>query len=115
MQTGGVSAQTKLQLNTGEEIFKAACIACHGDDGKGTPQTTAGFERPATFPDFTDCSGTTPEPNADWRSIIHRGGPVRGFSEIMPSFTEALTRTRSIRCSDTCAGCARTAPGRAAK
>jgi len=98
LQTAGMFAQTaqagskpELKLNTGEEIFQAACIACHGHDGKGTPQSTAGFERPATFPDFTECSSTTPEPNVDWRSIIHKGGPVRGFSEIMPSFTEALT------------------------
>ena len=27
----------------------------------------------------------------DWKSVIHKGGPQRGFSEIMPSFTEALT------------------------
>ena len=98
IQTAGIFAQTpqtekkaELKLDTGEEIFRAACIACHGHDGKGTPQTTAGFERPATFPDFTDCSGTTPEPNVDWKSIIHLGGTARGFSEIMPSFTEALT------------------------
>jgi len=76
--------------STGKEIFLAACAACHGPDGKGTPETTAGFERPATFPDFTDCNATTRETDADWRTIIHLGGPARGFSEIMPSFTEAL-------------------------
>src|SRR5437867_2865274 len=80
----------ELRLTTGKEIFEAACIACHGHDGKGTPQSTAGFERPSTFPDFTDCNGTAREPNVDWRTIIHNGGPARGFSEIMPSFTEAL-------------------------
>src|SRR5262249_39201663 len=79
------------QLRTGKEIFEATCVACHGGDGKGTPETVAGFTRPNTFPDFTDCKGTTPEPNVDWKSIIHMGGPQRGFSQIMPSFTEALT------------------------
>jgi mono/diheme cytochrome c family protein len=82
----------ELQLNTGKEIFQAACIACHGPDGKGMPQTTLGFTPPATFPDFTDCNGTAREFNNDWRAVIHKGGPARGFSEIMPSFTEALTR-----------------------
>jgi mono/diheme cytochrome c family protein len=85
VQNGGI------ELNNGKEIFQAACIACHGPDGKGMPQTTLGFEPPATFPDFTDCSGTTREPNPDWKAIIYGGGPARGFSEIMPSFAEALT------------------------
>jgi hypothetical protein len=55
------------------------------------PQTTLGFEPPATFPDFTDCNATTRETDVLWRAIIHDGGPARGFSEIMPSFREALT------------------------
>jgi mono/diheme cytochrome c family protein len=79
------------QLHTGKEIFHAACVGCHGPDGKGMPQTTVGFMPPSTFPDFTDCDATSREPNTDWKAIIHQGGPVRAFSEIMPSFTEALT------------------------
>src|ERR1700737_3835674 len=31
--------QSTLHLDTGEHIFKSACIACHGPDGKGTPET----------------------------------------------------------------------------
>ena len=85
VQNGGI------ELNSGKEIFQAACIACHAPDGKGMPRTTLGFEPPATFPDFTDCSGTTREPSRDWKAIIYGGGPARGFSEIMPSFAEALT------------------------
>jgi hypothetical protein len=75
----------------GREIFRATCVACHGADGRGAPDTTRGFEKPPTFPDFTDCNGTTREPNRDWSAVIHNGGPARGFSEIMPSFREALT------------------------
>jgi hypothetical protein len=80
-----------LKLNTGKEIYQAACAGCHGVDGRGTPQSTLGFEPPETFPDFTDCQATSREADADWQSIIHLGGPTKGFSEIMPSFTEALT------------------------
>lgn len=80
-----------LKLDTGQEIFEAACVACHGPGGKGQPQTTLGFELPATFPDFSDCNGSTREKTYDWRAVIHEGGPGRGFSDIMPSFAEALT------------------------
>ena len=80
-----------LKLDTGEEIFEAACVACHGPGGTGQPQTTLGFEPPATYPDFSDCNGSTREKTYDWRAVIHEGGQGRGFSDIMPSFAEALT------------------------
>ncbi len=89
------SAQTKpsepFKLDTGKEIFEAACVACHGHDGKGAPDTTVGFEKPKTFPDFTQCDQTTPELNKDWEATIRYGGAGRGFSRIMPSFADALT------------------------
>ena len=85
------TSTAELKLDTGEEIFKAACIACHGPNGKGQPQSTLGFEPPSTFPDFTDCNGSTREKEFDWKVTIHEGGHGRGFSEIMPSFAEALT------------------------
>ena len=79
------------QLQSGEQIYRSACVACHGSDGKGTPQSISGFEPPRTFPDFTRCDQTTPEPNSAWKAIITHGGPTRGFSQIMPSFGDALT------------------------
>ena len=88
---GQVGARSSLQLDSGEHIYKAACIACHGPDGTGTPQSIAGFERPRTFPDFTQCDQTTPEDNTAWKAVITNGGGYRGFSHIMPSFKEALT------------------------
>lgn len=75
-----------LNLETGQQIYEAACAGCHGMDGKGQPVTTLGFEPPATFPDFTDCNASTREPTLQWSSIIHDGGRARAFSEIMPSF-----------------------------
>ncbi|MEO8096551.1 MAG: cytochrome c [Acidobacteriota bacterium] len=79
-----------LNLETGEEIFQATCAGCHGPDGKGQPQHILGFEPPATFPDFTDCNGSTRESHLQWSSVIHDGGAkARAFSEIMPSFGPA--------------------------
>lgn len=81
----------ELKLDTGEEIYKAACIGCHGPQGKGQPESTLGFEKPSQFPDFSDCNGSTRERVFDWTATIHEGGHVRGWSEIMPSYAEALT------------------------
>jgi len=87
----GQTRNTALQLNTGEQIYKAACIACHGSDGTGAAQSLRAFEPPRTFPDFTQCDQTTPEPDTAWKAVIVHGGPTRGFSQIMPSFSDALT------------------------
>jgi mono/diheme cytochrome c family protein len=86
------SANSQLKLNTGREIYMAGCVSCHGPDGRGQSQNLAGFERPSTFPDFTDCRTSTPEPDVQWRAIITNGGPARGFSQIMPSFKDLLTQ-----------------------
>ena len=75
----------------GEVIYKTGCIACHGSEGKGAPQSMTVFKRPDTFPDFTDCAGTTPEPNGNWKAVIVHGGPSRGLSQIMPAFGDLLT------------------------
>jgi mono/diheme cytochrome c family protein len=44
----------KLKLNTGKEIYQAACVACHGPEGNGMPDTTVAFEKPSTFSDSHD-------------------------------------------------------------
>ena len=75
----------------GEKIYKSGCIACHGANGTGAPETFTEFKRPDTFPDFTRCDQTTPEPSSTWKAVIVHGGPARGFSQIMPAFGELLT------------------------
>ncbi len=83
--------QRSHDVKNGERIYKSGCITCHGASGTGAPQTLTEFKRPDTFPDFTRCGQTTPEPNSAWKDVIVHGGPSRGFSEIMPAFGELLT------------------------
>jgi mono/diheme cytochrome c family protein len=73
----------------GEEIFRTTCAACHGLDGAGAPRSTVGFAQP--LPVFNDCLATTAEMTVDWAAVIRDGGPVRGFSRIMPAFRDLLT------------------------
>jgi mono/diheme cytochrome c family protein len=90
------SAQTlkytrKPDAKNGRELYRQGCIVCHGETGRGAPQNLTEFKRPGTFPDFTACSQTTPEPNANWKAVILHGGPTRGFSTIMPAFGDLLS------------------------
>ena len=87
--SGGQSGSRNL--TSGAAIFQAGCAGCHGPNGAGAPDTTVGFDKPETFPDFTDCASTTPELDVDWKATIRDGGRGRGFSRIMPSFAEQLT------------------------
>ncbi len=80
------------RLETGKQIYESGCLACHGPEGKGQPRSLMGFQRPSTFPDFSDCATSTAEADSQWRSVITNGGPARAFSEIMPSFKDRLTQ-----------------------
>jgi len=86
-----IDGRGQLQLRTGDEIYREACIGCRGPHGEGQPKVTTGFEPPKTMPDFTKCDQTTPEYNRDYKAVIRDGGPERAFSQIMPSFRDALT------------------------
>jgi mono/diheme cytochrome c family protein len=89
--TGSQAPASVVKLETGKQIYEAGCIACHGPRGEGQSEQLAGFERPPTFPDFSDCPTSTPEPDVQWRAIITNGGSARAFSEIMPAFGDLLT------------------------
>lgn len=88
---GQVGGAPTTSQRTGEQIYRATCVACHGVDGKGQKQALIGFEPPDSFPDFTDCPVASSEPDSIWNAVIHRGGRVRGLSHIMPAFEDALT------------------------
>jgi len=83
------AAWAQATLKDGQEIYRAACAACHGFDGRGADRSLVGFDQP--LPDFTDCNFASREAAADWQTVVHGGGPARGFSQIMPAFGEALT------------------------
>lgn len=89
-ESAGTAGGPAKRDRSGEELFRTACAACHGPDGKGAPLSQVGFDDPP-LPDFTDCSFNSPESAADWFAVAHEGGPVRSFSRRMPAFGEALT------------------------
>ena len=80
---------------SGRELYRLSCAACHGSDGRGAPASMVGFE--TALPDFTDCNFSTREAEADWVIVTAEGGPARGFSEIMPAFADALTEAQIIK------------------
>jgi mono/diheme cytochrome c family protein len=77
---------------SGSELYRMSCAACHGPDGRGASASIVGFENP--LPDFTDCNFSTREAAADWIIVVQEGGPARGFSEIMPAFGDALSEAQ---------------------
>jgi mono/diheme cytochrome c family protein len=84
-----VQAQHDDPTATGERLYRTACAACHGSDGRGAARELVRFETP--LPDFSDCSFATREPDADWGAIIHAGGPARAFDRLMPAFGSVLS------------------------
>jgi mono/diheme cytochrome c family protein len=80
---------------SGRELYRVSCAACHGSDGRGASASMVGFENP--LPDLTDCNFSTREAEADWVIVVQEGGPARGFSEIMPAFGDALTEEQIIK------------------
>jgi mono/diheme cytochrome c family protein len=79
-------------LTSGDAIYQAGCAGCHGPHGEGAPETSTMFQRPSTFPDFTDCSGTTPELDVDWKAT-----PMRRRSPPSQAPIAALSSYRLLR------------------
>jgi hypothetical protein len=81
------SAVEASQPDRGKEVFEQICATCHGADGKAGPGEQ---NLQVPMPDFTDCAFASREPDADWLAVAHEGGPVRGFSPLMPPHGESL-------------------------
>jgi mono/diheme cytochrome c family protein len=88
--TPSVGTRSPLPVHaTGKDVYEAACAACHGLDGKGSPRATVGFD--VTLPDFADCAFATAEADQDWNTVVHEGGRIRGLDRHMPAFGDALS------------------------
>jgi mono/diheme cytochrome c family protein len=90
-----VQSPAAATAKTGAQLYAETCAACHGPDGKGRERSIVGFDVP--LPDFTDCSFASREADADWLAVAHAGGPVRGFSRIMPAFGLALSEADLLK------------------
>jgi len=88
----GVSKDDWSSLKTGQDVYNAACISCHGARGNGADPTNLGFD--PLPPDFTDCAFTSREMSNDWVGIAWGGGPMKSFSPMMPAFGDALSRAQ---------------------
>ncbi|WP_420464180.1 c-type cytochrome [Candidatus Palauibacter sp.] len=82
------ASQAPQAAPDGMTLYEAGCASCHGSDGRGAPADRIAFEDP--LPDLTDCSFASREPDADWIIVSKAGGPIRGFSDVMPAFEEAF-------------------------
>lgn len=91
-------SQQSSNSKTGQQLYRQACAACHGPDGRGAPSSTVGFKTP--LPDFTDCNFAPREPNIDWYFVAAEGGPARGFDNMMPAFGDSLSRPEVMKIMD---------------
>ncbi len=84
-----VSPLHAQEMQAGSALYEVGCASCHGSDGRGAPPDRIAFQDP--LPDFSDCSFSSREPDADWIIVSKAGGPIRGFSDVMPAFGEAFS------------------------
>lgn len=71
-----------------QRTYEQYCSGCHGLDGRSEIGRQA---YQLDMPDFADCSFISREPHSDFFAVTSAGGPVRGFSELMPAFGGVLT------------------------
>lgn len=91
-----LSAQDIVEITSetkdGKLIYESWCARCHGMDGTGIVE---GLDLDTPVPDLSDCSFNSREPRRDWKAVILHGGPARGLSMTMPSWSEAITEEQA--------------------
>jgi mono/diheme cytochrome c family protein len=83
-----LASTSSYAADNGRELYDAACVSCHGRDGRGAAEGTA---ITVPLPDFTDCSFVTRETTGNWVALVAEGGQVLGLSTQMPGFGDSLS------------------------
>ena len=86
---GLAAAGQGAQPRTGREVYDTVCATCHGPDGRGGVNPE--LEKIVAPPDFTDCAFAAREPDRAFLAVAHGGGPARGFSPLMASWSSVFT------------------------
>jgi|SRR5687768_1465178 mono/diheme cytochrome c family protein len=76
------TAATPAMLEKGRAIYKANCVACHGESGKGDGPGAGVLKPPPR--DHTDAAYMSTLTDDDIRKIITMGGAIKG-KPLMPS------------------------------
>lgn len=76
-------ASTPSRADAPEDIWRARCKTCHGDDGRG--RTKVGLREHA--PDFTTAKWQTQHPDDAIRNTIRNGSPQ---NKVMKSYKDRL-------------------------
>lgn len=75
------------RVERGGAVYRQACAACHGDDGRGNPA----WESPVAPPDLASCA-TTAERADLLEAIVAKGGLGFGLATSMPAYGETLSK-----------------------
>jgi mono/diheme cytochrome c family protein len=75
-------AVTQAMLDRGAQIYKANCIACHGEGGKGDGPAAGVLKPPPR--DHTDRTYMDTLTDEDLKKVIVMGGAIKG-RPLMPS------------------------------
>lgn len=75
------------RLARGREVYREACAACHGEDGRGNPSWESAV-RPL---DLSSCDSSA-EREDHWQAIVAKGGRAFGLASAMPAYGETLPR-----------------------